>query len=158
VGGQIGQTRHYPGMAQKSPDEARRPPGTGPFCQPQPAMTPNHQNVEMLGTDDFNGFMFWKKDFNHEICETYERNQKSFAYFVWFVVKNSDACPHSARVWSLQALAVAGCCWIERADRGIIPAWRDSQPHEQSKKKHDRGSGNIHQYPFAAKRRLYFAH
>jgi hypothetical protein len=31
VGGQSGQRWHYPGMAQKSPDEARRPPGTAPF-------------------------------------------------------------------------------------------------------------------------------
>jgi hypothetical protein len=46
-----GGVRHYPGKAQKSTDEARRPPGTGPFCQPAVPMTPNHQNVELLGTD-----------------------------------------------------------------------------------------------------------
>jgi hypothetical protein len=31
-----GMTWHYPGMAQKSTDEARRPPGRGPFVNRRP--------------------------------------------------------------------------------------------------------------------------
>jgi hypothetical protein len=47
----MGRARHYPGMVQKSPDEAWRPLGIEQSVKPEVSMSPGHQNVDMLGTD-----------------------------------------------------------------------------------------------------------
>jgi len=44
-----GGARHHPGMAQKSTDEARRPPGTGPFLNRRP---PRVQIIKMLQCEE----------------------------------------------------------------------------------------------------------
>jgi hypothetical protein len=63
-----GGARHTPGMAQKSPDEARRPPGTGPYVN-QRLYESRKPNVEMWGRL-YDPFKFYEIRFSSDRCAT----------------------------------------------------------------------------------------